>query len=531
MRRSRTAWVVTRTEAVRQARRASTWWLRTAWALGISVAIGLAWTVAVGDPRMDLGTLGRQLFGTWRGALLVLAVGAAPLVVALGGVEDRDEGALHLLVLAGLRPGWILVGRTLARLLGIATVVLGALPIVAWTVSLGGVSPWEVVNATANALLVMLLLGTLAGLLATVSGQVVVPVLAALTWGWLAFLVVPSLFEYALYTDLFLGWRGEGLLGRWLDRVARFGFALRPGAEILSPVAAMGAASASGLLPVGLGALLLGVLALGTGPGWRAILGAEGRRGSWRWGGFVGFQAGVVAWAVGVRWPSPTLIWLGAVLLLLAGTALFVDLALWSLGGSGPRPRPPRLGQGIAWRELRESPPWRWWLAAGWAAVLVVGWQGGVRLGAALLVVGGAAVLLAATSSVTREISRGTLAPLLATTLPRHRIFAEKVGVVALQALPVLGLGQILLRPEGVLAAATLGLAYALACMGLAFTLRPPRRAWTANLLLGALGGLLLARPGWLPGWAALTGIAAAVAAVCWVLALLALDRRGAAPS
>lgn len=476
-------------EGRRLARRPSTWLVRGAWAAALAATIVLLWTTAVQDPRVDAARLGHRLFDAYCDLVLLLAVGLAPVLVAVGAAEDRDDGNVALLGLAGLGARRVLVGRASARLLALWTVILGGLPIAALLAAMGGVGPWALLNATANALALMVALGVVAGALAGESGRVFAPVLGALTWGWLAFFALPSLLEYALYSEVFLGWRGQGFLLRWLEVVTRFGFGLRPGSEVLSPVAAMRTESAAGLLPLVPVLCALGVVALAAWSprAWRAVV-------------VVGAPLGVGLWVFGLRRPeaqaSPVL-WVGALVLLVGGTAVFLEGGRWLLEWRGERvDRPARRlrGDPVLWRDLATrgwsgTRPWAWWAGALWSAALLAGWwtapgshSGHLAPATALWVVGVIGVALAGTASVAVEVGEGTWPLLVALPRPTRQLVAAKLLGAGVYGLPVLLLAAALRGMAWLPAALALGVAVALASMAGALWVRPRRLAWMLNL-------------------------------------------------
>jgi len=510
-RRPGTLVTVLRTEAVRQARRWSTHGLRFGYGATLVLVIGAMWWVALRDPHMETAELGYRLFRVYRDLLLLLAVGLAPLLVALGGVEDRTDGSLPLIALSGLQPGWVLVGKAVARLLALLVVVLGGMPVVCLTVAMGGVAPWQVLNATVNGVMLMVLLGSMAGLLATASRRVFGPALAAATWGWLAFFLLPMLFEHALFTEVFLGWRGEGFLLRVVERVWAFGFDLREGTQYLSPVAAMGSDGPSGLLPSGAGAVALLVIGAASGPVLASLAGASRRARALRWLrllGVVGLPAGVAAWAIGVRAADEAtarlLITAGAMLLLAAGTALYLDLSLWLLGdGTRVLHRPGRevRGNPVAWREARRGgwgggAPWWWWVAGLWTATMLLAWWAAPANPArsshldpshAMLAVGVLVTIIAATTSIASEVTGGTLPLLVGSTLPPRRLVHGKLVAAATYSLPLLVLGAGMQGMRFLPWIAGFWLVLALVCMCGTLLVRPLRVAWSVNVVVGAV--------------------------------------------
>lgn len=511
-------------EALRLARHPSTWGLRTSWAASLAVTLAVPWALALADPRVDAGRLGHDLFGAWRDLVLLLAVGIGPVLVAVGGAEDRRDGSVDLLVLTGLSAPAVRTWRAVARMLALVAVVLGGLPLAALLASMGGVGPWGILLSVANGVGLLLALGVVAGTLAAGTGRVFGSVLAALAWGWVAFFGLPSLLEYALYSEVFLGWRGEGFLGRFVARAWTWGFELRPGTEILSPVAALGADRPHGLLPLAGVAVAIAVAAV------------EGRRpGLARRIGLLAAPAGVAMWVVGLRLAETRaipMLWLGALVLLAAWTAVALDLARWALVNERQSERPPRpvVGDPVPWREVATggstgARPWVWWAGCGAMALLLAGWwlapAGPVRSDTigfvgALWVVAAVATVLGATSGVATEVAEGTWSLLVAAPRPAARLVAGKLGAVALQTLPVTLVAALAGGPAQVPWAIGLWACAALAAHATATLLAPRPSAWIVPLVatITALAAVPYAPTALGPGGGVLPVAALAVLAV-----------------
>ena len=103
--------------------------------------------------------------------------------------------------------------------------LLGGLPVLSLGVTMGGIATWEVVNATVNAVGLMLALGAMSALLATASRRVLAPVLVTLAWGWLAFFVLPSLYVFA-HSQRFLAWSDPTWVVRWVRQIGFTGVVL-----------------------------------------------------------------------------------------------------------------------------------------------------------------------------------------------------------------------------------------------------------------------------------------------------------------
>jgi hypothetical protein len=320
----------------------------------------------------------------------------------------------------------------------------------------------------------------------------------------------------------------------------RFGFDLRPGAELMSPVAALGAERPVGLLPlVGVGVAV-------------AVAVLQGRRPALaRHVALVAAPSGVALWVVGLRLPEVSarpVLWAGGLVLLAAFTAVALDLARWALSpGAVARERPPRpvRGDPVPWREVATGGasglrPWTWWAGCGWAALVLVAWwaapAGPARpadlgVAGALWTVGVLAAVVAATGGVLSEMSGGTWSLLVGVPRPASRLVAGKLAASGLQALPVLllaaGLTGVGWIPWAVAAWACL----ALACQVGALWLGPRPACWATHLGLAAASLALV--PALSPSFAPPGGIVSTVAlalsaALLFGLAASSVDRRTA---
>jgi len=287
--------------------------------------------------------------------------------------------------------------------------------------------------------------------------------------------------------------------------------------------------------------------------------------------GLVVLPVGVAIWAVGVRAADETtarlLISAGAVLLLAAGTALYLDLSLWLFGdGSRLLQRPARevRGNPVAWREARRGgwgggPPWWWWAAGVWGVAMMVAWWAApanpvrsenLEPSQAMLAVGVLVTVVAATSSIATEVTAGTLPLLTCSTLPPRRLINGKLVAAALYSLPLLALGA---GMRGLLFLPWITgfwMVLALSCMWGTLLVRPLRVAWSVNMVVGAAYLLVVPMADIVPGGTTFrqlvappvvpelnlvllsvsTAVLWAAAIVLFLLTIRAVDRRGAIP-
>ena len=92
---------------------------------------------------MGVEAVCRELFPTLHGLLLVLSWLVTPLLIVEGIAREKREGTLELLLLTPLTVGAVLRAKALVGTLRTLVLVLGALPVIAFTVLFGGVGPEE----------------------------------------------------------------------------------------------------------------------------------------------------------------------------------------------------------------------------------------------------------------------------------------------------------------------------------------------------------------------------------------------------
>ncbi|MBW1877387.1 MAG: hypothetical protein JRJ84_03400 [Deltaproteobacteria bacterium] len=478
-------------EAVRNARRWQTYALRVVFSVVVFGMVIAIWADVAG-PRMDAGQageVGRSLFMVYAYVQMGLGMVLAPLLVGLGISEEKEERTLELLAITHLGPRQILLGKVVSRLLVLITIVLGATPAMALTLSFGGVSAWEFVNVVVNTLLIIVVLGCIGGMVALFTRGGVAPMAATAVYAVPAFAVLPVFYVVSIRSP-------EEALTH------------------LSPPFAMIADSPVGLLPVLAFLPVLWLLLRWSGPLFAMAAlehGDDGDTGRlslefWRFEtyrrrlGYAGL--GVVlllpvclgaAYAGAYSHPrivpyevAQVLMWLFMALVLFTGTGLYL---LWLLRGvevvrrwsrfrrmyllaapalarSASRPqrspwfdRPvPQMLRGwvwpnpVAWRELVTRAHGvsgvvaRWgfplWLVGVFFLVMLSGDDDTVLL----YVVTGTLIAIVftistATESMASERSAGTLPLLASTTLRSHSIVLGKLFVVAVYALPYLAVG------------------------------------------------------------------------------------------
>ncbi|MBN2801187.1 MAG: hypothetical protein JXX28_18755 [Deltaproteobacteria bacterium] len=178
-------------EIRRVARRPTLTVLRTALVLVVLVifAVVLGQSGGMSSYRANLGP---ALFNGSVGVLQLTALILGPALVARGLEEEREEQTLDLLVLTGLRPVWVVLGKVGVRLGQMGLLLLGALPFMALAVSLGGVDPIRTAIATLTLGYTLVFLGLVGAWLGLRAGGGLAASLGGLVVAGLT-LAVPSL--------------------------------------------------------------------------------------------------------------------------------------------------------------------------------------------------------------------------------------------------------------------------------------------------------------------------------------------------
>ncbi|MCO4747148.1 MAG: hypothetical protein KC912_20290, partial [Proteobacteria bacterium] len=459
-------------DASRSSRRWQTYGVRSGFSAVLLVVLMLViWTV-VNAPFVDpanLSYLGRGMFVGFAVLQIMLTTVIAPLTVARAVIEEREENTADLLMLTRLTPGSVLGGTFMARVLQLAMVVAGAMPILALLVTLGGVSVVEVVAVTLHALISIVVLGALGAFFAMFTRSPVLAAGAAWLYALPSFLGLPLLYAFAV---------------------------ARPdGAAHVSPLYGTAARDWTALLPVLMYLPVIHLVFRITTPVFelrmaRARLSSVFTGKVWvsRWMlavfvmtllyFFTVFPLSAVgAWSVhfggGVHWTVTAAgvagVWLFAAAVNYIGTWAYMRIGMdmvISTDAYISRPRQERERKGkvkvgrnpVLWREV--SP--RTWRLVGpavmsWGLVLVLLFQSGMWvIPGGLLAVGAANVLAAIALSVwmlvgniERERREGTLEILLTTTMSSWRIVWAKVAGVVVPTLPLMLLGGLLIVVGG----------------------------------------------------------------------------------
>jgi ABC-type Na+ efflux pump permease subunit len=121
--------------------------------LGLLWVIGLtAWQAAVGWHHAailgEIARFGVLLFQVFTFVLLTLLLFFAALSAASTVAQEKDRRTFILLLLTDMRDYEIVLGKLLGSLLPIALLLLGAIPVLALLLLLGGIDPEQVLQAT-----------------------------------------------------------------------------------------------------------------------------------------------------------------------------------------------------------------------------------------------------------------------------------------------------------------------------------------------------------------------------------------------
>jgi ABC-type Na+ efflux pump permease subunit len=471
-------------EALRHSRRWETYALRLLFSVIVMgvVAITIVTADLSGIDASQWSVIGRYLFFTATGLALAAVTVVAPAVVALGVVEEKDEGTLDLLVLTRLAAWQIVGGKIASRGLLLATILAGALPALAVVLDFGGVAVWELAGALSSVVLATCVLAGLAAFLAIEARGVALPYLAALAFSPAVFVVLPTLAVIVGARVMPCQPSGVGCDEIWA------------GSEI-SPYWSFPVGSEWSLLPWAVWGPPVALLALMGVPAFRLAAGrVEGHRYTvdsvlvaiFRWatllvGGAI-LAATIVVHDQGlwnqlsavVRVQQDHLIWLADVLCVQAGFLIYARLAMAGVAAASGRAGGPwrvlprvRVGGGrwfgswrtwfllwnpVSWREsltrahgAAGAAAWianlTWFLLLAWAAYEGARWQelavfalfGGWFVAALVNVVLG-------TSAVVEEHG-SRLELLLVTTMRPWRIVTGKVLGVMLRSSPPLVVG------------------------------------------------------------------------------------------
>lgn len=191
-------------EATRSSRRWQTYAIRTAFAgmllaallLGIHAVLQMA-----NDGLLDIaemGRVGRLLFIGYAFVTMSLVATIAPLTTANAVREEAEQRTLDLLVLTGLTPTQIVLGKVLSRIGILLAMVLGSMPVMLLAVNMGGVSGLEVVALALHIFTVALMGAALGGFFGLFTRSPMVSTAAALGYGIPFYAILPAGFALSL---------------------------------------------------------------------------------------------------------------------------------------------------------------------------------------------------------------------------------------------------------------------------------------------------------------------------------------------
>jgi hypothetical protein len=169
---------------------------------GMLMAILLAAVgVVVSDPDFldpaQMGKYGRGVFAVFALLQVVLAIGLAPLIVSNAIIQERQSKQLELIGLTSIGPGSLFAGLVFSRLLLLYTIVLGALPVMALVVQLGGVSVLEIVVVIVHTLVACTILGTMGGVYGLFTRSSTLAILPTTIFALAVFLILPAGYSMA----------------------------------------------------------------------------------------------------------------------------------------------------------------------------------------------------------------------------------------------------------------------------------------------------------------------------------------------
>ena len=136
-------WPIVVRELRAESRRPFNYWLRTLGAGAMVVVVVLI----TADPHMKPGDFGPRLFYGLNATLFAAIWILAPLLTADCLSREKREGTLGLLFLTSLRPTAIVVGKSLIHGGRALTLLLAAVPVLAFPLLLGGVAIQDVAMA------------------------------------------------------------------------------------------------------------------------------------------------------------------------------------------------------------------------------------------------------------------------------------------------------------------------------------------------------------------------------------------------
>jgi ABC-type Na+ efflux pump permease subunit len=230
--------------------------------VGLLVVLGVTiWQATVGfDRDAELGEtarFGRLLFQLSVYVELVLLVFFSALSAASAVSQEKDRRTFVLLLLTDMRDYEIVLGKLVGALLPITTLLLVSVPVLAIYLLLGGIGPWQVVQATVVLLATAFAAGSLGGLVALWRERTFEALALSVLFLVLYVCITQALRFVGPLVSSTVDWTG---VQAWFDPWAAMGTVLDPPAE-----------GWKGLAPAyGYGLVMLGLCALANGVGmWR----------------------------------------------------------------------------------------------------------------------------------------------------------------------------------------------------------------------------------------------------------------------
>ena len=157
-------------EAVTVPRRMRLYVSRTAYVVALGVLMWTAWLILAGTQNVenvgDLARFGATLFQFLSALQLALAIFFSALLAASAVAQEKDRRTLVLLLLTNLSNHELVLGRLMASLLTVLTMLAAGLPFFMLTVLFGGVSFDQVARVFAVTLFTALAAGSLGSTIA-----------------------------------------------------------------------------------------------------------------------------------------------------------------------------------------------------------------------------------------------------------------------------------------------------------------------------------------------------------------------------
>ena len=158
--------------------------------LGIWTVITVATEVG-GVKATELSWLGRSLFVGFTILQTLLALIMAPMMVSRSIIEELSDKTMDLLVLTPIKVQHVLASKVFSQTLSILLIIIGALPVMAMVVSLGGVGIDELVVITVGMMVTVLLMGVLGAFFGMFTRSPVIAMLASLFWALTLLILMP----------------------------------------------------------------------------------------------------------------------------------------------------------------------------------------------------------------------------------------------------------------------------------------------------------------------------------------------------